>query len=1204
MDNIFKFGGRNSIDLYFIQNDPLLEASDEQRFMTDIQKTANKRKRANVQRIGIEAEVSVDRDHVATEKFLKDKGILDWTAVRDGSVSGSDYNSHGVELKTRGTVSLAAVPAKIDELKNDILDSELKGDTNSSCGVHVHFGLSPNVNYTVLDLYRLLLLCKEKESTIESAAGRPIGRWARDLQPLINSFNEEIEKLKTKEKDAPNLRHTELERGYRRPKSYVEWIVAFTNHEKGLNNEDYYANDVLKEVLTSLDKYKVIAPQAEENHYDSIVELVDELYEEVDILIENLEVTGEDFEGLEEVNKYMKLIEKWKSEFSKADNAISQIKGVTAAKQLLSSGNLPTVAGSRNLMRLVSRHRTNPAFKKTQSDTSSISETQERINEFVQANEENPDKESTVQLAEKFFSDMESGEIDVDLIGEIFQVLKEHQAELMSNVKYKARSMNVGTVGEDWFTDENASYYDNRRYFGINVTNIGSIRKEKYDTFSGGFKYGEFSKYNTVEFRYGDGALSEDPVKFKEYIKLCHSLIEQAMTGDTVMEYNGVFLKDVSRSMPDEFLNKIPSYTSLGTDAGHVLAVYEPSEEGNIDSGTLIGYLFVANLFKALHRPRSESKSGDKLRKSRESKQAMQKERNRALLRSQGVSEKDVKIKSGTKFGEQLDDTQLDIQVKKKILETVRDKAKFKEDVKKLLKYAKQKDSADIAESLERFEGLLRRARAEHKKEEYRQAIKDLKSGRGGPNEIALMAEIRKGSRGDVFDRLGAEYRRVFESAKLKEEWGSEYAFPSEVYNMYAKRSDWPENMKPLRITNYNDNLNNMTFEDGIIRKFRHGTGQDEDGLSWSFSASADNWTALEFPVPGMRARIVNSITGADRDWSYIINYDYGRVKILNYSDSEEVGVAPDDDGNYIDLDSDYNSKAFTMPTESWRTAKYNSAWLLNNTVKIYDKYTGNAVGTGIVDKVDGDYIRLQDSSSTYDYVDDVIVVPDEVYFNKYSDINAWDGKYVMNTSWANDRSKSWTKVTEIAGDKIVTDLGTFDVGNGVNADGSGNRWLITDDEPVDENAIKNMDIIDITGHRLAWMNMPSYLVAIKAMSSTRFLTSNGNVTSFAEGVTVSPDDMMWRIDLNYRNKYTKIENYEPGMILYRVSRDAMEKGVSYKVIETNPDNMTMVVEKLDTRDLNSLGQKTVPFGKGILPDDIGNFWVVRVPDTGYDGFA
>lgn len=1203
MDNIFKFGDRNSIDLYFIQNDPLLEASDEQRFMTDIQKTANKRKRANVQRIGIEAEVSVNRNHVETENFLKDKGILDWTAVRDGSVSGSSRGAFGVELKTRGTISLAAVPAKIDELKNDIMDSELKGDTNSTCGVHVHFGLSPNVNYTVLDLYRLLLLCKDKESEIESAAGRPIGRWARDLQPLIDSFNSEINKLKTKEKVAVNLRHTRFDQGYREPFSYAEWIVEFSRSSEGLNKDAYYSNDLLKEILTSINKYKVVVPEAEENNFDSMIALVDDLYDEVDILIENLEVTGEDFDGLEELNKYMKLVEMWKSEFSDADDAISQIKGVTAAKQLLSSGNLPTTAGSRNLMRLVSKLRTNLAFTQTQADTSAVSDTQVRINEFVQANQSDPDKETAVVLANKFFRDLE----DMDIYGEVYQILKEYQAELANKVAYKARSMNVGTVGEDWFTDENAAYYDQRRYFGINVTNIGSIRKQKYDTFSGGFKHGEFSKYNTVEFRYGDGALSEDPEKFKEYIKLCHSLIEQAMTGDTVMEYNGVFLKDVSRTMPDAFLNKIPDYTPLGTDAGHVLAVYEPSEDGNIDSGSLIGYLFVANLFKALHRPRSESKTGDKLRKERERKVENVKNRNSALLRSQGLSEKDVKIKGAAKFGEQMDESQIEIQVKKQILATVRDKAKFKEDVKKLLKYAKQKDSADINQELARLEGLLSRARADHKKEEYRNAIKDLKGGRGGPNEIALMAEIRKGSRGDVFDRLGDEYRKNFESAKIKEEWGSEYAFPSEVYDMFARRSDWPDSVKSLKVLNYNDNLNTMTLEDGIIRKFRHGTGQDEDGLSWSFSTDrTDGFTPLDRPVVGMRARIINSLTGADRDWSYILNYDYGKVRILNYGgDSEEIGTAPDDDGNYIELDNEYNSKAFIVPEEgSWRAPRLSPKWLLNNTVKVYDRYTGNAAGAGIIDKVEGDYIGLKDSNSTFDYVDDVMVIPDEVYFNKYKNINAWDGKYVINTAWSNDSSKSWTEVKEIAGDKIVTDYGTFDVGTGTEPDGNGNRWLIVDDAPIDENAIADMDIIDITGHRLAWKNNTDYLVAIKAVSSTRFLTSNGGPVSFAEGVSVSPEDMKWRIDINYKNKYTKIENYTAGMFLYRVERDAVVAGRSYKVIEANPENGTLLVEEMDTRELNSLGQKTVPFGNGVLPDDNGNFWVVKVANTAYGEFA
>ena len=143
MKNIFNFGENSGLDLYFLKNHPLLEASDEQRFMSDIQKTANKTKRANVQRIGIEAEVSLNKNHTNTESFLKRKGILDWTAVHDGSVFGSRRGTHGVELKTRATVSLAAVPAKIDELKNDILDDpELQGDTNSTCGVHVHFGLS------------------------------------------------------------------------------------------------------------------------------------------------------------------------------------------------------------------------------------------------------------------------------------------------------------------------------------------------------------------------------------------------------------------------------------------------------------------------------------------------------------------------------------------------------------------------------------------------------------------------------------------------------------------------------------------------------------------------------------------------------------------------------------------------------------------------------------------------------------------------------------------------------------------------------------------------------------------------------------------------------------------------------------------------------------------------------------------------------
>lgn len=72
---------------------------------------------------------------------------------------------------------------------------EMTGENHGLVGLHVHFGLSPQVEHSSLDLLRLLLICQANEDRIEELAGRPHNRWAKKLSPIINDVDKAIRRL-------------------------------------------------------------------------------------------------------------------------------------------------------------------------------------------------------------------------------------------------------------------------------------------------------------------------------------------------------------------------------------------------------------------------------------------------------------------------------------------------------------------------------------------------------------------------------------------------------------------------------------------------------------------------------------------------------------------------------------------------------------------------------------------------------------------------------------------------------------------------------------------------------------------------------------------------------------------------------------------------------------------------------------------------
>ena len=127
----------------------------------------------------------------------------------------------GVEMRVASPVSFNSVDSKLKEMVAVANDSELipvfrnpeggntdnsdmAGDNHGMAGLHFHFGFSQQIDYSVLDLLRLLKHSKEREDEIEDLAMRPHNRWCKKMDDIIDHVNFAINSLASNNiKDIP-----------------------------------------------------------------------------------------------------------------------------------------------------------------------------------------------------------------------------------------------------------------------------------------------------------------------------------------------------------------------------------------------------------------------------------------------------------------------------------------------------------------------------------------------------------------------------------------------------------------------------------------------------------------------------------------------------------------------------------------------------------------------------------------------------------------------------------------------------------------------------------------------------------------------------------------------------------------------------------------------------------------------------------------
>lgn len=132
-------------------------------------------------------------------------------------------NRHGVEARVISPVSMHQARHKLEEMYKMATDrsirpvfknpergntdhSEMSGENHGMAGIHFHFGLSQQINYSVLDLFRLVKNVSSRASEVEAKALRPHNRWCKKLDPIISEINAKIENLGSSGKKSDMIR--------------------------------------------------------------------------------------------------------------------------------------------------------------------------------------------------------------------------------------------------------------------------------------------------------------------------------------------------------------------------------------------------------------------------------------------------------------------------------------------------------------------------------------------------------------------------------------------------------------------------------------------------------------------------------------------------------------------------------------------------------------------------------------------------------------------------------------------------------------------------------------------------------------------------------------------------------------------------------------------------------------------------------------
>ena len=117
----------------------------------------------------------------------------------------SEPYRYGVEMRNNGPVSYRAREAYVDQVVKILNDpaigakfsKELRQDDS---GLHIHLGLSDNIDYTALDFLRLLINVEENENMIEEYAGREVHsphNYRESMYEEISRFHAAIERLRS-----------------------------------------------------------------------------------------------------------------------------------------------------------------------------------------------------------------------------------------------------------------------------------------------------------------------------------------------------------------------------------------------------------------------------------------------------------------------------------------------------------------------------------------------------------------------------------------------------------------------------------------------------------------------------------------------------------------------------------------------------------------------------------------------------------------------------------------------------------------------------------------------------------------------------------------------------------------------------------------------------------------------------------------------
>lgn len=558
------------------------EASDEQMYMNLDQVKKNQQKRRNVQTIGIECEYVSNAGDDEAEEFITENGIRSWQAVYDASVNG-------FELKNTKPLKFNTLDFALEEL--DYIRNNIKYDmdVDSSTGVHIHFGLSPNVQYTSLDLIRLMINANERGDEIEQMAGREFNQYSKSMSTVYNKFSSELydilkEYMDNKESvKSPSVDYGHLVNIIKSPlKRNVDGL-----REKFNAALELYRNDIIfksddgnaaKEFVTFLidcgfSKLKPNNETDEDDEFNNVYDKYGSLVKMLSKHIDKLDSTGATSREIVDAEYVHDAL---KNAIYIFTNKQILLNSVDAVKKFLVNDKL-----NRNIEQLY-----NPSISSEWDSFKKL------VLSVISSNEySNYNTAADYILSGDYVDALEYMEffINKDLNENSIYVKRMERALLVRTTQHISENIKRDPIKiaetrfslNEWFSGPESGHYNGRRYWGVNVNNIGGIHQDWGDV---------NDRINTVELRWGSGLLGMDSTVLKQYIEYCYNLLNESFTGDRTLTFKKFILKDVQ----------------AGSGQKQLVHVFT-----NIDNEPrLIGQIYFDNLAQDLHKPRSEKVTG------------------------------------------------------------------------------------------------------------------------------------------------------------------------------------------------------------------------------------------------------------------------------------------------------------------------------------------------------------------------------------------------------------------------------------------------------------------------------------------------------------------------------------------------------------------------------------------------------------------